>query len=112
MKKTITTLTACFLMAFSFSALAQNDSSRTSTTIVSDSSYRANDTITIGNMIIVKKQEYQDNRIENNSWYNKKRKISHGTIALGNMVVVKKNNYPSSIKFSDVIKPSRFYTKR
>jgi hypothetical protein len=92
MKKTITTLTACFLMAFSLTALAQNNSSRTSTTIVSDSSYRANDTITIGNMIIVKKQEYQDNRIENNSWYNKKRKISHGTIALGNMVVVKKNN--------------------
>ena len=92
MKKAITTLTACFLMAFSLTALAQNDSSRTSTRLASDSSYRANDTITIGNMIIVKKQEYQDNRIENNSWYNKKRNISHGTIALGNMVVLKKNN--------------------
>jgi len=87
MKKTITTLTACFLMAFSFSALAQNDSSRNSTKIVLDS-----DTITIGNMIIVKKQGEQDNRIENNSWYNNKKKISHGTIALGNMVVVKKGN--------------------
>lgn len=92
MKKTITTLTACFLMAFSLTALAQNDSSRASTKIVLDSAYRGDDTITIGNMIIVKKQGYQDNRIENNSWYNKKRKISHGTIALGNMVVVKKNN--------------------
>ena len=92
MKKTIATLTACFLMAFSLTALAQNDSSRANTKIVSDSSNRTNDTITIGNMIIVKKQEYQDNRIENNSSYNKKRKISHGTIALGNMVVVKKNN--------------------
>ncbi len=92
MKKTITTLTACFLMAFSLNALAQNDSSRASTKIVLDSAYRGDDTITIGNMIIVKKQGYQDNRIENNSWYNKKRKISHGTIALGNMVVVKKNN--------------------
>jgi len=79
MKKTIAALTACFLMAFSLSALAQNDSSRTNFKIVSDSSYRANDTITIGNMIIVKKQGEQDNHIENNSWYNKKRNITHGT---------------------------------
>ena len=92
MKKIIVALTLSASMLLSLSVLAQNDSSRASTKIVSDSSYRANDTITIGNMIIVKKQGYQDNRIENNSWYNKKRKISHGTIALGNMVVVKKNN--------------------
>ena len=84
MKKTITTLTACFLMAFSFSALAQNDSSKTSTTIVSDSSYRANDTITIGNMIIVKKQGSQ-----NDSKYLNKH---NGTIAIGNVVILKKGN--------------------
>ena len=90
MKKTITPLTLSLVMLLSLQGFAQNDSSRTNSKIVSDSSYRANDTITIGNMIIVKKQADQDNRIENNSWYNKKRKITHGTIALGNMVVVKR----------------------
>ena len=90
MKKTITPLTLSLVMLLSLQGFAQNDSSRTNSKIVSDSSYRANDTITIGNMIIVKKQADQDNRIENNTWYNKKRKITHGTIALGNMVVVKR----------------------
>ena len=90
MKKTIASLTLSLTILLSLSALAQNDSSRTNSKIVSDSSYRANDTITIGNMIIVKKQGDQDNRIENNTWYNKKRKITHGTIALGNMLVVKR----------------------
>jgi hypothetical protein len=84
MKKTITTLTACFLMAFSFSALAQNDSSRTNYKIVSDSSYRANDTITIGNMIIVKKQGYQND--------SKNLNRHNGTIAIGNVVILKKQN--------------------
>jgi len=90
MKKTITPLTLSLVMLLSLQGFAQNDSSRTNSKIVSDSSYRANDTITIGNMIIVKKQADQDNRIENNTWYNNKRKITHGTIALGNMVVVKR----------------------
>ena len=49
MKKTITTLTACFLMVFSLSSLAQNDSSKTSAKIVLDS-----DTIKIGDMLIIK----------------------------------------------------------
>ncbi|MEY4098473.1 MAG: hypothetical protein RL170_1317, partial [Bacteroidota bacterium] len=79
MKKTITTLTACFLMAFSFSALAQNDSSRNSTKIVLDS-----DTITIGNMIIVKKQGYQNDSKNINK--------HNGTIAIGNVVILKKQN--------------------
>ena len=90
MKKTIASLTLSLTILLSLSALAQNDSSRTNSKIVSDSSYSKNDTIRIGDMLIIKKQGYQDNRIENNSWYNKKRKITHGTIALGNMVVVKR----------------------
>jgi hypothetical protein len=95
MKKTITPLTLCLMMLLSLQSFAQNDSTRTSPSIklVADSSYNANDTISIGNMIIVKKQGYQDNRIENNSWYNKKRNITHGNIALGNMVVVKRPAY-------------------
>jgi hypothetical protein len=80
MKKTITKLTACFLMGLSLSALAQNDSSRTGNPIVSDSSYSANDTITIGNMIIVKKQGNQIDRKNN------------GTVAIGNVVFLKKQN--------------------
>jgi hypothetical protein len=87
MKKIITSLTTIIPLTFSLLVLislqsfAQNDSSRTSPSIklVRDSSFGGNDTITIGNMIIVKKQGYQDNRIENNTWYNKKRKITHGT---------------------------------
>ena len=90
MKKTITPLTLCLMMLLSLQSFAQNDSSRTSPSIklVADSSYNANDTISIGNMIIVKKQGYQDNRIENNSWYNKKRSITHG-----NRVVVNRPAY-------------------
>jgi hypothetical protein len=102
MKKTITPLTLCLMMLSSLQSFAQNDSTRTSTTISSDSSYRVNDTIRIGNMIIIKKQGYQDNRIENNSWYNKKRHITHGTIALGNMVVVKRNRpYGTAINITN-----------
>jgi len=95
MKKTITPLTLFLMMLLSLQSFAQNDSTRTSPSIklVADSSYNANDTISIGNMIIVKKQGYQNNRIENNSWYNKKRNITHGNIALGNMVVVKRPAY-------------------
>jgi hypothetical protein len=87
MKKIITTLTLCLMMLLSLQSFAQNDSSRTSPSIklVADSSYNANDTISIGNMIIVKKQGYQDNRIENNSWYNKKRSITHGNRVVVNM---------------------------
>ena len=95
MKKTITPLALCLMILLSLQGFAQNDSSRTSPSIklVADSSYNANDTISIGNMIIVKKQGYQNNRIENNSWNNKKRNITHGNIALGNMVVVKRPAY-------------------
>jgi hypothetical protein len=67
-------------MGLSLSALAQNDSSRTGNPIVSDSSYSANDTITIGNMIIVKKQGNQIDRKNN------------GTVAIGNVVFLKKQN--------------------
>ena len=110
MKKIITSLTTKIPLTFSLLVLislqsfAQNDSSRTSPSIklVRDSSFGGNDTITIGNMIIVKKQGYQDNRIENNTWYNKKRKITHGTIALGNMVVVKRNRpYGTAINITN-----------
>jgi hypothetical protein len=84
MKKTITTLTACFLMIFSLSSLAQNDSSRTNSKIVLDS-----DTIAIGNMLIIKKQGGRNNNYDNNSNYrggrnwnnynNRKRNRLYGT---------------------------------
>ena len=56
MKKTITPLALCLMILLSLQGFAQNDSSRTSPNIklVADSSYNANDTITIGNIIIVK----------------------------------------------------------
>ena len=46
MKKTITTLTACFIMAFSLTALAQNDSTKTNTNKIIIES----DTIRIGDI--------------------------------------------------------------
>ena len=84
MKKRFLPLSVCFLMCFSFPVLAQNDSSRTSpkAKVLSDSIQIKSDTITIGNMLIVKKkgeQNYNDNK-------------SRGTIAIGNVVVVKKQD--------------------
>jgi len=81
MKKTFLLLTACILMGFSLPVLAQNDSSRTNPTtkVLPDSIHIANDTIVIGNMLIVKKkgeQNFNDNR-------------SRGTIAIGNVVIGK-----------------------
>lgn len=69
MKKTFLTLSVCFLMSFSLPILAQNDSSRTSpkVKVLSDSIQIKTDTITIGNMLIVKKQDEQN--------YNYNRKI-------------------------------------
>ena len=80
MKKTFLQLSLCLLIGFSLPVLAQNDSSRTSTKVkvLSDSIQIESDTITIGNMLIVKKQGEQN--------YNK----SRGTIAIGNVVIVKK----------------------
>jgi len=90
MKKTITPLTLSLVMLLSLQGFTQNDSSRTNSKIVSDSSYRANDTISIGNMIIVKKQGGRNNNYDNNSYYrggrnwnsynNKKRNRTYGTI--------------------------------
>ena len=82
MKKTFLQLSVCLLMCFSIQVLAQNDSSRTSPTakVLSDSIQIKSDTITIGNMLIIKKkgeQNYNDNK-------------SRGTIAIGNVVIVKK----------------------
>lgn len=84
MKKTFLPLSVCFLMCFSIQVLAQNDSSRTSPTakVLSDSIQIKSDTITIGNMLIVKKkgeQNYNDNK-------------SRGTIAIGNVVIGKWSN--------------------
>jgi len=86
MKKTITPLTLCLMMLLSLQSFAQNDSSRTSPNIklVDDSSYNANDTISIGNMIIVKKQGNQNDGKNINK--------HNGTIAIGNVVILKKNN--------------------
>jgi len=89
MKKIIVALTLSASFLLSLSTLAQNDSSRTSPSIklVADSSYNANDTINIGDMLIIKKQENQYN--SNNSYYrgrrnwnsynNKKRNRLYGT---------------------------------
>ena len=79
MKKIITPLALSLVMLLSLQGFTQNDSSRTNFKIVSDSSYRANDTITIGNMIIVKKQGGRNNDYDNNSYYNRKRNRLYGT---------------------------------
>lgn len=65
MKKTFLALSVCFLMCSSNQVLAQNDSSRTSPSgkVLTDSIYRANDTVVIGNMLIIKKQgDQSDNQ--------------------------------------------------
>ena len=82
MKKTFLPLSLCLLIGFSLPVLAQNDSSRTSpkVKVLSDSIQIESDTITIGNMLIVKKQG------EQNYNYNK----SKSSIAIGNVVVLKK----------------------
>jgi hypothetical protein len=73
MKKIIVALTLSVSIILSLPVLAQNDSSKTSTKIVFDSAYIGNDTITIGNMIIVKKQGNQYNSNSNNSYYGGRR---------------------------------------
>ena len=75
MKKIITTLTLSLTILLSLQGFAQNDSSRTSPSIklVADSSYHANDTITIGNMLIIKKQGGRSNDYDNNSNYSGRR---------------------------------------
>ena len=75
MKKTITTLTACFIMAFSLTALAQNDSTKTNTNKIIIES----DTIRIGDMLIIKKQGDRNNNNDNKSYYNRKRNRLYGT---------------------------------
>ena len=81
MKKIITTLTLSLTILLSLQGFAQNDSSRTSPSIklVADSSYHANDTIKIGNMLIIKKQGGGNNDYDNNSYFNKKRNRLYGT---------------------------------
>ena len=75
MKKIIVALTFSASMLLSLSVLAQNDSSSTSPSIkvVADSSYNANDTIKIGDMLIIKKQGNQYNSNSNNSYYGGRR---------------------------------------
>jgi len=75
MKKTFLPLTACFLMCFSIQVFAQNDSSRTNPTakVLSDTIQKSNDTVVIGNMLIVKKQG------EQNYNYNRKTRKPYGT---------------------------------
>ncbi len=71
MKKIIALLTLSVSILFSLKSFAQNDSSKTSPSIqlVADSSFHANDTIKIGNMLIIKKQGNQYNSNGNNSYY-------------------------------------------
>ena len=91
MKKIIALLTLSLSILFSLQSFAQNDSSKTSPSIqlVADSSFNANDTIKIGNMLIIKKQGGRNNDYDNNSYYsgrrnwnsynNKKRNRLYGT---------------------------------
>jgi hypothetical protein len=91
MKKIIAPLTLSLSILFSLQSFAQNDSSKTSPSIqlVADSSFSANDTIKIGNMLIIKKQGGRNNDYDNNSYYsgrrnwnsynNKKRNRLYGT---------------------------------
>jgi len=82
MKKIITPLILSLLMLLSLQGFAQNDSSRTNASIksVADSSFIANDTIRIGNMLIIKKQGDRNNSNDKNNYYNKKRNRLYGTI--------------------------------
>ena len=77
MKKTFLPLSLSILIGFSLPVLAQNDSSRSSPKVLSDSIQIESDTIAIGNMLIIKKQGEEN--------YNK----SRGTIAIGNVVIGK-----------------------
>ena len=91
MKKIIALLTLSLSILFSLQSFAQNDSSKTSPSIqlLADSSFSANDTIKIGNMLIIKKQGGRNNDYDNNSYYsgrrnwnsynNKKRNRLYGT---------------------------------
>ena len=81
MKKIITSLTLSLTILLSLQGLAQNDSLRTSPSIkiVADSSFNANDTIKIGNMLIIKKQGDQNNNNDNKIYYNRKRNRLYGT---------------------------------
>ncbi len=93
MKKTLLLLSVCILMGYSFPVLAQNDSSRTNPTnkVLSDSIQIESDTITIGNMLIIKKQGEQN--------YNNNK--SRRSITIGNVVIVKNHgeqNYNNNRK--------------
>lgn len=91
MKKIIALLTLSLSILLSLQSFAQNDSSKTSPSIqlLADSSFSANDTIKIGNMLIIKKQGGRNNDYDNNSNYsgrrnwnsynNKKRNRLYGT---------------------------------
>ena len=82
MFKALSLLIVSILMGFSLKALAQNDSSVSSPKVkeLSDSIQIESDTITIGNMIIVKKKGEQN--------YNSNK--SRRSITIGNVVIVKK----------------------
>jgi hypothetical protein len=62
-------------MAFSLTALAQNDSTKTNTNKIIIES----DTIRIGDMLIFKKQGDRNNNNDNKSYYNRKRNRLYGT---------------------------------
>ena len=75
MKKIIALLTLSLSILFNLQSFAQNDSSKTSPSIqlLADSSFHTNDTIKIGNMLIIKKQGGRNNDYDNNSYYSGRR---------------------------------------
>jgi len=87
MKKPIACLTIIaplilsLLVLLNLQGFAQNDSSRTKPTfkLVTDSSFSANDTIRIGDMLIIKKQGDRNNEYDNKSYYDRKRNRLYGT---------------------------------
>lgn len=97
MKKTLLLLSVCILMGYSFPVLAQNDSSRTNPTnkVLSDSIQIESDTITIGNMLIIKKQGEQN--------YNNNK--SRRSITIGNVVIVKNHGEQNYNNIRKIRKP-------
>ena len=126
MKKALSLLIVSILMGFSLKALAQNDSSRSSPKVkeLSDSIQIESDTITIGNMIIVKKkgeQNYNSNKSrrtikkETKSFF---KRISKEIKAIKASVVTKESTEgtdslvaPSTSASNSTVKPKKIPAK-
>lgn len=105
MKKIIRPLALCLLILLKIQGFAQNDSTKISTSIklASDSSLNANDTIKIGNLLIVKKQKDRDDNKSRKETFMSTNKDS---VQVGSLMIVtnkeaKKPNFKTIIKMGD-----------